>query len=853
MRAFMPLTPGVKLGPYEIQSQLGAGGMGEVYRAADPRLARYVAVKILPESFATDTDRLRRFEQEARAVGALNHPNILAVHDLGEQDGIHYLVTELLEGSTLREKVRSEPLRVQRVIDYSIQLAQGLAAAHEQGIIHRDLKPDNVFITNDGRIKILDFGLAKKTEMTRKCSADGTTLAPSDFTSAGVVMGTVGYMSPEQVRGETVDARTDIFSFGAMLYEMLTGLRAFKRDSSVETMAAILTQDPPDMASSGVQIPPELQRVVNHCLEKDPKQRFQSSKDLTFALENISRGAASTQTQPSTSRIKSWDDWRIATLALAVALLAAIGVIVRPLLLSPPPTEFKQITFRKGSVSAARFGPDGHSIVYSAAWDNPSEKLYSSREDGTEVRDLDSIGEVEAVSRSGEVAVILGTGTLARVPLNGGAPRELLENVIAADWTPDGTQVAVARLENGKCRLEYPVGKPIYETIGAISYLRIAPQADALAFMENPFPADDRGTVVLVDLKGNRRTLTQEWTGERGLAWSPDGNEVMFTATKGTENERSLYAVTRSGNQRLVFRAPGGVWLEDVASDGRMLLKHQERRFEVTVGRIGGESKPLSSLQIMVLPSVSRDGDYAVMTDMSGNGGTDYRAYFAKLDGSPAVLLGSGVAGGISPDNKWVTSILPSDPTKILLLPTGVGESKTVTAPNFVYSRAIWTSDGHSLVVRASQYRKPLRFWVQGVDGGPPRPVTPEGIDSGPFLTVRHVDYVGGRDTTGTISLYPVDGSTPKAIVGITQTDTLIGGSPDSDDVYVSPDHAAIPQKILKLNILTGLRQQFASISPTDPAGILSLGLPVITADQKRYVGTQVRAVSVLYIASGLK
>jgi eukaryotic-like serine/threonine-protein kinase len=849
----MTLAPGSKLGPYEIVGLLGAGGMGEVYRASDPRLARNVAVKILPETIATDSDRLRRFEQEARAVAALNHPNILSVHDLGAQDGIRYLVTELLEGSTLREKLQGGSLGARRVIRYSIQLAQGLAAAHEQGIIHRDLKPENIFITKDGHVKILDFGLAKKTEMARKGGGDETTVAPSDFTSAGVLLGTVGYMSPEQVRGETVDPRTDIFALGAVLYEMLTGVRAFKRDSSAETIAAILKQDPPEMASNGVQIPPELQRVVSHCLEKDPKQRFQSAKDLTFALENISGATSTTQRQPKPRLLKSWDRWRIVALALALALSVAVALLLRALLISPPAPDFKQITFRNGYIAAARFAPDGHSIVYTAAWEHPSEKLYSAREDGTEVRDLELVGTVESLSRSGELAVILESGTLGRVPLNGGAPRELLGNVVAADWSPDGTQLAVARRDQDKSLVEYPAGKPLYQSVGDITNLRIAPQNDAIAFMEHPFLGDDRGTVVLVDLKGSKHTLTQEWTGEYGLAWSPDGREVFFTATKGTENERDLYAVTRSGKQRLIFRAPGGVWLEDVASDGRILLKHQERRFEVIVGRIGGESRLLSSLQIMALASVSRDGEYAVMTDMSGNGGTDYRVYFAKMDGSPPVQLGSGVGGGISPDDKWITSILPSDVGKVLLLPTGAGKSKTVSAPNFAYSRAFWTSDGHRLVVRASRSSQPMRFWAQDIDGSAPQPVTPEGILSGPFLTVHHVDYVGGQDPNGSIQLYPVDGGAPKSIVGISRDDILVDGSPDSDDVYVTPARSAIPLQIIKLNILTGLRQPFASISPTDYAGLLGLSLPVITADQTKYVCRQVRAVSVLYVATGLK
>jgi serine/threonine protein kinase/WD40 repeat protein len=849
----MALSSGTKLGPYEIQEPLGAGGMGEVYRARDPRLGREVAVKILNESFANDVDRLRRFELEARVVGTINHPNILSVHDLGERNGIHYIVTELLHGTTLRDKLRNGRLGLRRSIEYAIQLAQGLAAAHEKGIIHRDLKPENVFITEDGRVKILDFGLAKQTGI-KEANADETTLANSDYSSAGMILGTVGYMSPEQVRGEALDPRTDIFAFGAVLYEMLTGIRAFKRSSSAETMSAILKEDPPEIASAGdIHVSPALQRVVRHCLEKEAKQRFQSAKDLNFALENVDAGSSTTQAQVSIETAKSRDNWRIASWAQAVVLLTAIAVAFRAFLVSPPQPHFKQITFRKGSVVAARFAPDGHTIVYAAAWENPSAKLYSSRDDGSEVRDLELAGDIEGVSRSGELAVILESGTLARVPLNGGAPRELLDNVVSADWSPDGNQLAVARVENGKCHLDYPIGKAIYETIGWISHMRIAPRADAIAFMEHPLLGDDRGTVVVMDLKLNTRTVTQEWVGEQGLAWSSDGSEVMFTATEGTENERALYAVSRSGKQRLIYRAPGGVWLEDVSADGRLLLKHQERRYEVIVGRIGGESHPLSSLQVMVLGAVSRDGKFAVMTDMSGSGGTDYDIYLAKLDGSPAVRLGSGVAGGISPDNKWVTSILPSDTTKILLLPTGIGETKTIAALNFLYRSATWASDDQTLIVRGSESNHSLRFWVQTIDGSPPRPITPEGIDNGRFLTVNHIDYVGARNSNGSFRLYPIDGGEPKALAGLAQNDTLIGGSPETNVIYVSPDGSAIPQKILRMNIATGRRQLFAAISPTDPGGIRGLGTPIITADERRYVSSQVRELSVLYVANGLK
>ncbi len=425
---------------------------------------------------------------------------------------------------------------------------------------------------------------------------------------------------------------------------------------------------------------------------------------------------------------------------------------------------------------------------------------------------------------------------------------------LSADWSPDGNRLAVARVENGKCRLEYPIGKPLYETIGFITHLRISPQGDAIAFMDHPLEGDDRGSVMLLDLMGNtRRKLTQEWSGEQGLAWSPDGKEIWFTATSTLESERNLYAVSRSGKQRLVLRSPGGVWLEDIAPDGRVLLTHQDRRYEVSVTKIGGETRQLSWLEIMLGLGVSRDSKFAVIGDWGGSGGPDYRIYLAKLDGSPAVLLGNGVAGSISPDNKWVTSILPSDTTKVLLLPTGIGETKTVAAPNFRYRSADWASDGHTLVMRASESGKPLRFWAQNIDGSAPRAVTPEGTDDGLFLTIRHTDYVCARDPAGIVRLYPIDGREPKAVAGVNKAEQVVGASPDSDIIYVSTDSSAVARKIVKVNVTTGRRQPFVTISPNDPAGVLGLFQPIFTPDEKQYVETQVREFSVLFVATGLK
>ena len=283
----MTLAAGSKLGPYEILGAIGAGGMGEVYRAKDPRLGREVAIKVLPASFSSDADRLRRFEQEAKAAGILNHPNITAVYDIGTHDDAPYVVQELLEGETLRSLLAGGKLAQRKIIDYSLQIAHGLAAAHGKGIVHRDLKPENLFVTSDGRVKILDFGLAKLTHQEEGSQVTNLPTATAG-TEPGVVLGTLGYMSPEQVRGKPADARSDIFSFGAILYEMLSGKRAFSGDTAADTMSAILKEDPPDLSVTNQNVSPGLERIVRHCLEKNPEQRFHSAHDLAFDLEALS-------------------------------------------------------------------------------------------------------------------------------------------------------------------------------------------------------------------------------------------------------------------------------------------------------------------------------------------------------------------------------------------------------------------------------------------------------------------------------------------------------------------------------------------------------------------------------------
>jgi serine/threonine protein kinase len=357
----MSLTSGTKLGPYVIVSLAGAGGMGEVYRARDGRLNREVAIKVLPAAFARDPERLRRFQQEAQAVAALNHPNILAIHDFGDHEGSPYIVTEFLEGETLRDRMRPGALPMRKATEYGEQVARGLAAAHEKGIVHRDLKPENIFITRDGRVKILDFGLAKLARSEGIPATDAETLVSQ--TEPGVVMGTAGYMSPEQVKGQTADQRSDLFSFGAILYEMLSGRRAFRGDTSVETMSAILKEDPPELTETNRSVPPVMERIVRHCLEKNPEERFQSARDVAFNLQSLSGSTSQVAAIAPASRAPARAGRMAAVAGASLIVLAGVfwaGGALRPI----PSPVFKPLTFRRGTVTAARFAPDGQNVFY---------------------------------------------------------------------------------------------------------------------------------------------------------------------------------------------------------------------------------------------------------------------------------------------------------------------------------------------------------------------------------------------------------------------------------------------------------------------------------------------------------
>src|SRR5687768_13571985 len=611
------LPPGQQLGPYEIEALIGSGGMGRVYRARDPRLGRHVAIKTLPPSAVADPDVARRFETEARTVGSLDHPNLLVIYDVGRVGDVPYLVSELLDGETLRERIRRQgALPERQAVDLAAQVVRGLAAAHARGVVHRDLKPANLFLTNDRRVKILDFGIAKRVQIS---GATGPATAAETLTATGVIVGTIGYMAPEQLLGDSIDARADIFALGVVLHEMLSGTPPFRRNSAVATMNATVSDDPPDLGES---VTPVVSQIVRRCLEKSRDERFHSAHDLAIALELIGRAPGAGQvtgprTAPGTPRRKA-----LAYGAASVALVALGGVggalLQRPRGVAPA---FRRLTFRRGLIRSARAAPDGQTILYGASWDNDRCRVHTARVDGPESLALDlPEANVLAVSRSGELALALGAhlsgvvtyGTLARVPMTGGAPRALIENVKFADWSPDGSELAIIRRVDGRDRLEYPIGTALVQPKEGehtgLGFARVSTNGERVAFVQYRTPSSLMGRVCVADRTGRVTQLSDEYVNVHGLAWR--GEEILFTAADDRPLYRALGAVSLGGGPvRTVTRMPGNVTLWDALPNGRLLMAQTDDRAVLVTRRIGDVTdRDLSWLDASWVADISRDG-----------------------------------------------------------------------------------------------------------------------------------------------------------------------------------------------------------------------------------------------------
>ena len=855
----MALTSGTKLGPYEIQSPIGAGGMGEVYRARDARLNRDVAIKILPASFATDPDRLQRFAQESRAAAALNHPNILSIYDIGEEHGAPYVVSELLEGETLRDRLRNGPLASRKAIDYGQQIASGLAAAHEKGIVHRDLKPENLFLTNDGRAKILDFGLAKLTHPEADTSSDAPTQQVG--TEAGTVMGTVGYMSPEQVRGKAADPRSDIFAFGAILYEMLSGKRAFHGDSAVDTMSAILKEDPSELAETNRSVSPALECIVRHCLEKNSAERFQSARDVAFnlgALTDISSSArGGVRALPEERATRRW----LVPVLGSVLLLASWAGIYRFAhrgAAAANPT-FHEVTFRNGTIWAARFAPDGQTIVYGAAWEGQPQEIFSTRFDSSDSRTVGlPPAQILSISSKGEMAISLHptnvgaftqTGTLARVPLAGGAPREVLDKVLWADWTPNGQSLAVIRPSTiGFLHLEFPAGNVIYEPRGWVSHVRFSPSGEFLAIVDH-IPGGDDGRVVIIDAHGNAKASSSFYSSVEGLAWGPNGKEVWFSAVP-SGSARSIYALDFSSKERLIYRAPGGLTLQDISRTGLVLLTADKSRMSLSALAPGEtRERSLSWFDWSVLTDMSADGKTVVFSETGEAEGTNYSIFLRKTDGSPAIRLGDGDSAFLSPDGQWVVSVVGS-PAKLMLLPTGVGEPRQLTDDKTEHLGAAWLPNSKSIIFTAIEPGHGLRAYLLDVQGGAPHALTPEGT-SGSLVTPDG-KYILAVDAKHQCWLYPIAGGDPQKLnltLGADESIASFFGDGKSFLMAVP----GVPVKIERVDVASGRREPWKQIAPADPAGVQGIPGIKFSADGKSYAYSTFRVLSDLYVVEGLK
>ncbi len=854
----MALTSGTKLGPYNIQSSLGAGGMGEVYRARDARLNRDVAVKILPTSFSLDPDRLQRFAQESRAAAALNHPNILSIYDIGEDRGTPYVVSELLEGETLRDRLRSGALPSRKALDYAQQIARGLAAAHEKGIVHRDLKPENLFITEDGRAKILDFGLAKFTSTNAELSDDSPTMQVA--TEAGTVLGTAGYMSPEQVRGKAADSRSDIFAFGAILYEMLSGKRAFHGDSAADTMSAILKEEPPELTETNRNVSPALERVVRHCLEKNPSERFQSARDAAFNLEALSDISTSSRSglralpeEPSRRR------WLLPLVGLLLVLAswAAIYRLARRSVVASP--TFHEVTFRNGTIWDARFAPDGQSIVYGAAWDGSPQEMFSTRFDSSDSRSLGlPTAQILSISSKGEMAIslhpmsfggFLQTGTLARVPLAGGAPREAMENVLWADWTPDGQSMAVIRSTLGaNSSLEFPAGKVIYEPKAWVSHVRFSSSGELLAIADHIAGGDD-GRVVIVDTHGNRKASSSYYSSVEGLAWAANGNEVWFSAVPAG-SARSIYGLDLSGKERLIYRSPGGLTIHDISRSGLVLLTADKARIGISALPPGQtRERSLSWFDWSLLTDMSADGKVIVFSETGEAEGSNYSIFLRKTDGSPAVRLGDGGFAALSPDGQSVISAVGS-PAKLMLFPTGAGDSRQLTDDKAEHFNISWLPDSKSFIFVSAEANHPPRSYLMDIHGGAARALTPEGtlcsFVSPDGKSALCVDAKRQR------WLYPIAGGEPKSFQVVPKpTEAIMGFSPDGKSVRLRT--RSVPVEITEADIATGRRQLWKEITPADTAGVQSIPTINFSADGKAYAYSVSRILSDLYVVDGLR
>jgi serine/threonine protein kinase/Tol biopolymer transport system component len=844
----LALSTGDRIGPYEIVSLLGEGGMGEVYRARDPRLAREVALKILPASFSSDRERLRRFERESRAASALSHPSIVTVYDVGSEGETSYIVMELVQGRTLRELLLSGPLPLRKLLPVAAQLSDGLSAAHEAGIVHRDLKPENVMVTRDGGVKILDFGLAKLGASAGSGERGAATISQ---TEPGGILGTVGYMSPEQAAGHAVDFRSDQFSLGSILFEMVTGEKAFQKEHAVDTLSAILHEEPAGLATFSERAPVPLPWIIERCLAKDPAERFASTRDLARDLARLRQGLSATTT-PGPRPAERPPLSRRSILWAGLGLAAGAGVAsLLPRRREAPPL-YHKLTFRPGAIFNARFGPDGQTIVYTGIWEGDPARLYSTRADSTESTALPFPGAgLLSISRSGRLALNLADkpGVLAEASIAGGGMRELLENVDGADWSPDREELVVSR----SGRLEYPPGKVLYDASAAagtpapaMEQPRFSPDGKRVAFFQGT--GEGVSALRVVDLGGEAKTLARDLEWAFALAWNPNSSEVWYSAhdlSRDDQENIAIHAVSLSGRHRIVSRQPPNLVVQDVAADGRVLLAQAEFPRSMVFAAGGSPPRDLSWRDFSHPVELADDAAYVLFDDVGSGNLRSGGVYLRKTDGSPAIRLGAGRAAALSPDRKWALAI-PSARDGFVLLPTGPGESRSLPSGGLTVADARWFPDGRRILFQASAGGGEPRLYVRDADAGEPRAASPPGFTIGPVSPDGKVAAV--RDRNESNCLLPLDGGEPRPFPAARERRVLRWDA-TGRFLFVAGDDAGTV-RIERLAVSTGDREPWNAIAPSPGASPVDVCL---SADGKSAVFSYVRVRAYLYVVEGLR
>jgi dipeptidyl aminopeptidase/acylaminoacyl peptidase len=847
---------------FRLLDKLGEGGMGEVWRAIDTTLDREVAIKVLPPAFATDRERLARFEREAKVLASLNHPNVAAIYGFPETGSVRFLAMELVRGEDLAQILARGPMPIREALDAARQIAAALEAAHDSGIIHRDLKPANVRRTPEGQIKVLDFGLAKALEMAGPASGASATVT-SAGSQAGMILGTASYMSPEQARGFAVDKRTDLWAFGCVLYEMLSGRKAFDGPTVTDVLAAVVAGEP-DWDRLPVGTPASVRRLLRRCLEKDMRRRLRDAGDASLLLDENPEDARSgpVPAVPSAPARRSF------ALPILGALIAVAGVAAGWWLSQGGPdakaagnVEFTRVTYAEGMMRSARFAPDGRTIVYGAAWNGPPIKLYLARTESPDAAPIPvPAAELFAISKNGEMAVSLGhaffgwmaEGTLARTSLLGGAPREVLPGVRAADWSPDGSEFAIVRRVEGFDQLEYPPGKVLDKTTGYFESVRISPDGEHIAYADHPAWGDNQGGFSLVDRSGKKTKLAEDFAAAQGVAWAPGGKEIWFTAMTGDKGS-TLFASDLTGRRRVVYTSIASIELFDISADGRVLLGSQRQEREA-IALLAGDKEPRELIipgETSIVRAMTADGKSLLIANQIPK---DYETYLIRSDRPGAVRLSVGESMAISPDGAWALTASASYDV-FSITPTAMGPTRTLPNPDGIryLSIASWLPDSKRFICTGRKGTEPERAYVVDATTGGATPFPSTGqtwpIFGGPPVTQdgREVVY---QDSGGMPRRWKMAGGDPIPIPGILSNDVPLSYTEDGQGLYVAG--RKFPIEIERLDLATGRRTPWLTLAPHSAAG-MRFWIPTISPNGKYWALSTGRLLTDLYLVDGLR